>query len=426
MLIPFGTDAPVYHFPWATIGLIVATVGVFAYQLTAPYAAWAAWQLHLHGGWHPLQWLTCHFVHYGFVHLIGNMVFLWTFGLIVEGKLGWRRFLLLCAAIAVPGAAVLQVLAAVGGTSSPVAGGASLYVFGLMAVACVWAPLNEVTCLWGFFSFRMLAGTVDLAVWKLAGLYLGLNMILALWQGMRAFGAVGHMVGAALGAVCGSYLLRTGQVDCEDWDAFTLLFGKRGRPFFAIGGMPSAAPRRRPRRHDEPPPPVKTATWSLTGDVPATGRDEPTGHAGPPAAEETSADTGTDGVRPSEGPERPLRLRFREALQAGRWEEAWALYERLRADQPSFRLNASELTRLAEAFYLRKDWTRAIPLMRELIASFPERSDPTRIALADVMLRVFHKPAAARKVLRAVDRDRLPKPLKERFDRLWQVARKKG
>ncbi len=29
------------------------------------------------------------------MHLVGNMFFLWGFGLVVEGKLGWWRFLLL-------------------------------------------------------------------------------------------------------------------------------------------------------------------------------------------------------------------------------------------------------------------------------------------------------------------------------------------
>ena len=43
-------------------------------------------------GIHPLQWLTNIFLHAGFFHLVGNMIFLWTFGFVVEGKLGWLPF----------------------------------------------------------------------------------------------------------------------------------------------------------------------------------------------------------------------------------------------------------------------------------------------------------------------------------------------
>ncbi len=48
-----------------------------------------------HGeGLHPVQWVTNNFLHGRIFHLVGNMIFLWGFGLVVEGKLGWWRFLL--------------------------------------------------------------------------------------------------------------------------------------------------------------------------------------------------------------------------------------------------------------------------------------------------------------------------------------------
>ncbi len=429
MLIPYSTDAPVYHVPVATIGLIAASVGTFCWQVGAGDAAWAGWQQHFGGGLHPLQWITCHFVQYGPMHLIGNMVFLWTFGLVVEGKLGWPRFLLLWAVLAAGGAAVLQALAAVLGISGTVAGGASLYVFGLMAVACVWAPLNEVDCL--VLLPRPIGGMVSLALWKLGALYIGWNAFLTWWKGTEAFGAVAHLVGAAVGTVVGVQMVRNGEVDCEGWDALTLIFGARsGGGVKATSGGGRTGPLRPPRRHDEVPPPVRTATWSLTGDAQRAssgggspperleGRPEPMSEEPPIAAVE-------DAVQPDQ-PDQPLRLRFREALKTGQWERAWALYQQLREDNPSFQLNAGELMRLAEALYHRREWNRAVPLMQELIARFPERSDPTRIALADVTLRVLRRPAAARKLLQSIDRERLPEPLRERFDRLNRAVGEAG
>ena len=43
-------------------------------------------------GIHPVQWVTSMFLHGGVLHLAGNMVFLWVFGLVVEGKLGTAKF----------------------------------------------------------------------------------------------------------------------------------------------------------------------------------------------------------------------------------------------------------------------------------------------------------------------------------------------
>jgi membrane associated rhomboid family serine protease len=50
-------------------------------------------------GLKPWQWMTSIFMHAGIGHLLGNMIFLWAFGLIVEGKIGWLPFTLLYLAI---------------------------------------------------------------------------------------------------------------------------------------------------------------------------------------------------------------------------------------------------------------------------------------------------------------------------------------
>ena len=91
MIIPWGTDAPLYHRPIATVGLIV--VNVFVY-LMFPTALYQDWTLVLGDGIHPAQWVTNLFLHSGIWHVAGNMIFLWTFGFVVEGKLGWWAFML--------------------------------------------------------------------------------------------------------------------------------------------------------------------------------------------------------------------------------------------------------------------------------------------------------------------------------------------
>ena len=76
MLFPINTDAPLYHFPYATIGLIVVNTVCFAAtgfatndRLLDP------WLLEYGNGLNPLEWIPAAFAHGGFMHLIGNMFF---------------------------------------------------------------------------------------------------------------------------------------------------------------------------------------------------------------------------------------------------------------------------------------------------------------------------------------------------------------
>ena len=54
MIIPWGTDAPLYHRPFATIALIVINVLIFVF---VPGDAYEDYVLVLGDGLHPLQWL---------------------------------------------------------------------------------------------------------------------------------------------------------------------------------------------------------------------------------------------------------------------------------------------------------------------------------------------------------------------------------
>src|SRR6202522_2542224 len=139
MIFPWGTDAPIYHRPIITIGIIVVNVLVF---LGFPSADHMDWSLVLGDGLHPLQWVTNNFMHLGFFHLAGNMLFLWTFGLVVEGKLGWWAFVLVYLGLGISESAGMQLVVH---SKAPVHMlGSSGVIFGLLAICLVWAPMNEV------------------------------------------------------------------------------------------------------------------------------------------------------------------------------------------------------------------------------------------------------------------------------------------
>jgi membrane associated rhomboid family serine protease len=98
----------------------------------------------------PLTILSHMFMHGGFVHLFGNMLYLWIFGDNVEDALGRVRFLLfyLCCGI---GAAFVHILSDVNSTIPMV--GASGAIAGVLGAYFVLYPRANVLTLVIFFLF---------------------------------------------------------------------------------------------------------------------------------------------------------------------------------------------------------------------------------------------------------------------------------
>src|SRR5687767_7090689 len=109
MLIPFRTDAPIYHWPFATVSLIVINTLIALAVAAGTFPEPEEWILR-HGEFNPLQWFTSNFIHGGIFHVLGNMFFLWGFGLVVEGKLGWWKFLILYLGLGVTQSAIEQTI----------------------------------------------------------------------------------------------------------------------------------------------------------------------------------------------------------------------------------------------------------------------------------------------------------------------------
>ncbi len=84
------------------------------------------------------------FLHGGWLHLIGNLVFLWVFGRIVEDHTGAARFVLLYAASGV--VATIAHIVALHDSTVPVIG-ASGAVAGVMGIVLAWFPLTRLRVL---------------------------------------------------------------------------------------------------------------------------------------------------------------------------------------------------------------------------------------------------------------------------------------
>jgi membrane associated rhomboid family serine protease len=151
---------------------------------------------YVHGAGTPLSLLTHMFVHASWMHVLGNMLFLWIFGDNVESRLGHVGFLL---AYLATGAAALSthvVIAGVKGQALVGASGAVSGVQGLYFVACPGARVRLFIWLLFFVRIVLVPARIIMIVWF--ALQDGLPLLLeragegdgvAHWAHLGGFGA---------------------------------------------------------------------------------------------------------------------------------------------------------------------------------------------------------------------------------------------
>src|SRR5580698_7220678 len=98
MLIPLRSSERVHSTPKVTAGLIAVNVAVFLYQVSLPPRALNdfvnQWGI-VPDRFNPASLVTSMFLHGGWLHILGNMLFLWVFGRNIEDLIGGTRYLML-------------------------------------------------------------------------------------------------------------------------------------------------------------------------------------------------------------------------------------------------------------------------------------------------------------------------------------------
>ncbi len=85
------------HFPIITVLIIIANFVVFWNELQGGNAfvlTWAAVPAHIMAGRDLITILTSMFMHASWLHILGNMVFLWAFGPQIEDAMGPFKYLI--------------------------------------------------------------------------------------------------------------------------------------------------------------------------------------------------------------------------------------------------------------------------------------------------------------------------------------------
>jgi rhomboid family protein len=194
-VIPIKDNVPTRTFPIVTVGLIAANIAVWIWEFTGTPVEHDV----LHYGFYPctldgpcvapatlvhhLPWFesvfTAMFMHGSWLHIGGNMLFLWIFGNNVEDAFGRIRFLLWYLTAGLAAAAVQTVVTLVfaspAGASIPNIG-ASGAIAGVLGAYFVLLPTASV--LTAFIVVFLIFLRELPAVW-----FLGIWILFQLWEG---------------------------------------------------------------------------------------------------------------------------------------------------------------------------------------------------------------------------------------------------
>jgi len=188
-VLPLRDFIPTRRFPVLTVGIIVINIIVFVYELLAE-ASGTLEQTFYTMGVVPFDvthdfglavafsFLTSMFLHGGFMHIIGNMLYLWIFGNNVEDSMGRGRFLVFYLITGIIASAA-QVFASPNSRLPSI--GASGAIAGVLGAYIVLFPRARVQTLLFLGYFARMANLPALLV-------LGFWFVLQLFSGLMSFG----------------------------------------------------------------------------------------------------------------------------------------------------------------------------------------------------------------------------------------------
>jgi len=218
-MIPLRDIIPSRTTPYITVTIIILNTLAWFYELSVPNDVLPAF-LQVYGvvpaAFHASTLVTSMFLHGSWMHVIGNMWYLWIFGYNVEDRLGHGRFIvfyLLCGIVAAFG----QIL--IDPTSTLPTIGASGAIAGVMGAYFVLYPQSRVLTLIPliiFWEVIELPAIILLGFWFLMQLFSAGAIAVTASTGGGGVAFMAHVAGFITGIVA-VFVLRQRQRTEQYW-----------------------------------------------------------------------------------------------------------------------------------------------------------------------------------------------------------------
>jgi membrane associated rhomboid family serine protease len=218
-VIPLGdASRRPLRFPLATVVVITLNIFVFMFELAGGDAFINRWSLvpaRIVAGQGWITILTAMFMHAGWVHILGNMLFLWVFGPAIEDVMGSLRYLFfyLLGGLAATAAQVL-----VDPTSTIPNLGASGAIAAVMGAFLITYPrdrIRTVLLLGWFIRITVIPAIVLVGFWFLMQLVSQIGALASTQQGGVAYMA--HIGGFLFGLITARLFEIKERVDQQKW-----------------------------------------------------------------------------------------------------------------------------------------------------------------------------------------------------------------
>ena len=198
-MLPLRDNVPSATRPTVTWAIIAVNLLVFLWELSAPDVlafALVPARFSADPAANAVTILTSMFLHGGWAHVLGNMLYLWIFGDNVEDRLGHGRYLLLYLAGGV--AAAMAQVATSPDSAVPMVGASGAIAAVLGAYIVLYPRASVYT--WIFFAIVPIPAVVWLGLWFVMQLFSGVASLGAAATGGVAFFAHvgGFVAGLAL------------------------------------------------------------------------------------------------------------------------------------------------------------------------------------------------------------------------------------
>ena len=191
------------HYPYVTLGLVLANSFVFVLELMGgqPFVErWSAIPANITAGQDWITIFTAMFMHGGWLHIIGNMIFLWAFGREIEDAMNPARYLIFYFAGGFV-SMMAQILASPASTIPNLgASGAIAAVMGAFIVTYPRDRIKTVVIIFFFFSITMVPAALLIGLWFVMQLF-SVGQVASAQTGGVAY--LAHVGGFIFGAVTG-------------------------------------------------------------------------------------------------------------------------------------------------------------------------------------------------------------------------------